>query len=65
MIESISIQTGTATSKVAEAVAHEICYFSKEIRGPVFYRYYKNQFFTKLWVFEFLTGFLDKVQHFS
>ena len=34
--------------QVAESVAHEICYFSEEIRGPVFYRFDKEHFFVKL-----------------
>ena len=34
--------------KVTESFAHEICYISKEIRGPVFYYSDKEQFFAKL-----------------
>ena len=34
--------------QVAESVAHEIRYFSKEIRGLVFYPFDKEQVFTKL-----------------
>ena len=51
--------------QVSELVAHEICYFLKEIRGPVFYRFDEEQFFAKLRVFELLRFFLEKAKKIS
>ena len=52
----------SATSSGRISVALEIYYFSKEIRGPVIYRYYKKQSFVKS---SFLRVFFEKAQTFS
>ena len=74
---NINVQSQNQTTKlqmksdnrqlqVAESVAHEIYYFLKDIRGPVFTVLIKNIFLQSYeYLFEFLRFFLEKAQHFS